>query len=321
VTRIEGSATAITWLPFAALDRIPVVPLELAVAHYDEPPPELVPDLDELRRQDAFREANELRAWIDVVGGEIADYGQTGRSLLGEGPELETRQVSFAALEFPVIQPEPEVGDGWVRFTQTVGGRIGLPAPRRVVGRPYFHVGAVSAWTTLELQLHADGTSESRLVAASPFPRHSVYGSNGRLAAVFGADELELGDGTPWGDERTPAFAAAVESELERRLAASILRDGVRLVRRRVARGETLVEQGSPGHDLFVLLDGVFDVELDGEVVAQVGSGAILGERAVLGDGRRTATLRAVRSSRVAVISRDQIGRDDLVEISLLRTR
>jgi hypothetical protein len=319
--RIEGSATAITWLPFAALDRIPAVPLELAVAHYDEPPPELVPDLDELRRQDAFREANELRAWIDVVGGEIVDYGQSGRSLLGEGPELEARQVSFAALEFPVIQPEPEVGEGWVRFTQTVGGRIGLPAPRRVVGRPYFHVGAVSAWTTLELYLHADGTSEGRLVAASPFPRHSLYGSSGRLAAVLGADELELGDGTPWGHERTPAFAAAVESELERRLAASILRDGVKLIRRRVARGETLVEQGSPGHDLFVLLDGVFDVEIDDKVVAQVGSGAILGERAVLGDGCRTATLRAVRSSRVAVISREQIGRDDLVEISLARTR
>jgi hypothetical protein len=310
--RIEGSATAITWLPFAALDRIPVVPLELAVAHYDEPPPELVPDLDKLRRQDAFREANELLAWIDVVGGEIVDYGQRGRSLLGDGPELEAQQVSFAAIEFPVIQPEPEFGDGWVRFTQTVGGRIGLPAPRRVVGRPYFHVGAVSAWTTLELQLHADGTSETRLVASSPFPRHSLYGSEGRLAAVFGADELELGDGTPWGDERTPAFAAAVESELERRLAASILRDGVKLVRRRVARGETLVEQGSPGQDLFVLLDGVFDVEIDGEVVAQVGSGAILGERAVLGDGQRTATLRAVRSSRVAVISHDQIGREEL---------
>jgi Cyclic nucleotide-binding domain len=319
--RIEGSATAITWLPFAALDRIPVVPLELAVAHYDEPPPEIVFDLDELRRQDAFREANELRAWIDVVGGEIVDYGRSGRSLLGEGPELEAQQVSFAAIEFPVIQPEPEVGNGWVRFTQTVGGRIGLPAPRRVVGRPYFHVGAVSAWTTLELVLQTDGTSEARLLAASPFPRHSLYGPNGRLAAVFGADELELGDGTPWGDERTPAFAAAVESELERRLAASILRDGVKLVRRRVARGETLVEQGRPGGDLFVLLDGVFDVEVDGEVVAQVGSGAILGERAVLGDGCRTATLRAVRSSRVAVIGHEQIGREDLVEISLARTR
>ena len=319
--RIDGSATAITWLPFAALDRIPVIPLELAVAHYDDPPPEVVPDLDVLRRQDAFREANELRAWIEVEGGEIVDYGQRGRSLLGDGPELETRQVSFAAVEFPVIQPEPEVCDGFVRFTQTVGGRIGLPAPRPVVGRPYFHVGAVSAWTTLELVLHADGRAESRLVAASPFPRHSLYASDGLLAEVSGGLDFELGDGTPWGDERTPAFATAVESELERRLAASILRDGVKLTRRRVPRGETLVEQGSAGHDLFVLLDGVFDVEIDGEVVAQVGSGAILGERAVLGDGQRTATLRAVRSSRVAVIASDEISPRDLVEISLSRTR
>jgi Cyclic nucleotide-binding domain len=320
--RIEASATAITWLPFEALDRIPTVPLELAVATYDEPPPPVVPDLDAFRHEDAFREANELRAWIEVDDGEIVDYGQAGRSLHSEPSlELEARQISFAAVEFPVIQPEPEVGDGWARFTQTVGGRIGLPAPRPVVGRPYFHVGAVSAWTTLELLLRADGSSETRLLAASPFPRHSLYGSDRRLVDVFGAVELELGDGTPWGDERTPAFAAAVESELERRLATSILREGAKLVRRRVARGETLVEQERVGRELFVLLDGVFDVEIDGEVVAQVGSGAILGERAVLGDGRRTATLRAVRSSRVAVISGDQISRPDLAEIAAMRTR
>jgi hypothetical protein len=318
--RIDASATAITWLPFASLDRIPLIPLELAVAHYDEPPPKIVPDLDKLRRQDAFREANELRAWIDVDGGEIADYGQTGRSLIGDGPELESQQVFFAAVEFPVIQPEPEVGDGWVRFTQTVGGRIGLPAHRPVVGRSYFHIGAVSAWTTLELLIHADGTSETRLVAASPFPRHTLYGADRRRIDVYGAVEFELGEGTPWGDEGTPAFAAAVESELERRLATSILRDGAKLVRRRVARGETLVEQGQSGHDLFVLLDGVFDVEIDGKVAAQVGSGAILGERAVLGDGRRTATLRAVRSSRVAVIGSDEISRPDLIQISLSRS-
>jgi hypothetical protein len=320
--RIDASATAITWLPFEALDRIPRVPLELAIAHYDEPPPEVVPELDELRLRDAFREANELRAWIDVDDGEIVDYGRTGRSVLPDaGLELEDRQISFAAVEFPVIQPEPEVGDGWVRFTQTVGGRIGLPAPRPVVGRPYFHVGAVSAWTTLELVIRADGSSETRLIAASPFPRHSLYGPDRRLLEVGGGVDFELGDGTPWGDERTPAFAAAVESELERRLATSILLDGAKLVRRRVLRGETLVEQGKPGRDLFVVLDGVFDVEVDREVVAQVGSGAILGERAVLGDGRRTATLRAVRSSRVAVVASDQIARPDLLTISASRNR
>ena len=109
--------------------------------------------------------------------------------------------------------------------------------------------------------------------------------------------------------------------ELERKLATSILREGAKLVRRRIARGETLVEQGQPGRDLFVLLDGVFDVEIDGVVVAQVGSGAILGERAVLGEGRRTATLRAVRSSRVAVIGPDAISRPELVEISASHTR
>jgi Cyclic nucleotide-binding domain len=320
--RVEGSATAITWLPFEALDRIPSVPLELAVAHYDEPPPIEAPDLEGLRRQDALREANELEAWIEVRDGEIVDYGQAGRSMISDrGLELEHRQISFAAVEFPVIAPEPEVGDGWVRFTQTVGGRIGLPAPRRVVGRPYFHVGAVSAWTTLELVLRAEGTSETRLVAASPFPRHSLYGPDRRLVAEFGAVELELGDGTPWGDEHTPAFAAAVESELERRLATSILEEGAKLLRRRVARGQTLVEQGEPGHDLFVVLDGVFDVEVGGEIVAQVGSGAILGERAILADGRRTATLRAVRSSRVAVIAPHQISRSNLAAISLSRAR
>jgi len=317
--RFDASATSITWLPYEALERLQAVPLELAVAHYDEPPPEVVPDLDELRRRDAFREANELEAWIEVENDKIVDFGQTGRSLIGEAPELEAQQVSFAAVEFPVIQPEPEIGNGWARFTQTVGGRIGLPVPRPVGGRPYFHVGAISAWTTLELVMRADGTAETRLVGASPFPRHSLYSAERRLVDVFGGLDFELGDGTPWGEEGTPAFAAAVESELERTLAISILREGVKLVRRRVLRGETLVEQGNPGRELFVLLDGVFDVEVDGKVVAQVGSGAILGERAVLGDGRRTATLRAVRSSRVAVIGPDEISRRHLIEISTAR--
>ena len=142
--RIDASATAITWLPYDALERMHVVPLELAVAHYDEPPPEIVPDLDELRRRDAFREANELSAWIEIDGGTIVDYGQSGRSLIGEGPELEVQQVSFAAVEFPVIQPEPEVvtvgpgsrrrsaaGSVCPRRGALSAGRISTSAPSR----------------------------------------------------------------------------------------------------------------------------------------------------------------------------------------------
>lgn len=66
---------------------------------------------------------------------------------------------------------------------------------------------------------------------------------------------------------------------------------------------------------MFILLDGVLEVEIDGETVAELGSGAVLGELAVLGDGRRTATLRALRASRVAVLA----GTSRLAELALER--
>ena len=325
---VDASVTAVTWLPFEALDRMPAIPLELAVAHYDDPPGEVLGDLDELRAADAFREANELRAWVEFADGAIAGYGQHGRTVRGGPPlELAFRQVAFPAVELPVIRPEPELGDGWVRFTQTAGGRIGLPAPRAVRGEPFVHLGASFAWTTVELTIDADGRTASRLAAASPFPRHSLYDDSRQLVAESGLVDFEgwareaVGGDTPWGSERTPAFAAAVESELERTLAASILRSGVRIPRRRLGPGDVLVRQGERGTELFVLLDGVLDVEVDGSIVARVGSGAILGERAAAEGGRRTATLRAVRSSRVGVIAPEMIDAASLAAVAAVHRR
>jgi Cyclic nucleotide-binding domain len=296
--RIESSVTAITWLPFAALDRLPELPIGIAVAHYDEPPGEALGDLDAWRDADRFREANQLRGWIEVENGEIVDYGRDGRSVVtGAGLDLDASQIAFPVIEFPVIRPEPEVGRGFIRLQQTVGGRIGFPVPRPLRGRGYFHIGSAQAWTTLELVIRADGSSEGRLVAASPFPYHAVYDSAGAFVTEQGLADFdgwyrECHDDSPWdGDE--------FEDELDR----VALSSGARLRRRRLDRGETLVEQGEPGAEMYLLLDGVLDVEIDGEPVAGVGSGAVLGELAVLGDGRRTATLRAARPSRVAVLT------------------
>jgi Cyclic nucleotide-binding domain len=164
-------------------------------------------------------------------------------------------------------------------------------------GRGYFHIGSAQAWTTLELVIRADGSSEGRLVAASPFPYHAVYDSAGAFVTEQGLADFdgwyrECHDDSPWdGNE--------LEDELDR----VALSGDARLRRRRLDRGETLVEQGEPGAEMYLLLDGVLDVEIDGEPVAGVGSGAVLGELAVLGDGRRTATLRAARPSRVAVLT------------------
>jgi CRP-like cAMP-binding protein len=53
-----------------------------------------------------------------------------------------------------------------------------------------------------------------------------------------------------------------------------------------------------------------------GSSVAEVGPGAILGELALLRQGRRMATLRAVTPCRVAVVPKDRIDRQALEQIA-----
>ena len=311
--RFESSITAITWLPFAALDAMPNLPLGLAVAHYDEPPPDVLGDLELLRDADRFREANELRAWIDVEDGKIVAYGRDGRSLVGgSGLDLGADQIVFPTVEFPAIRPEPEVGADSVRFVQTVGGRIGLPVPRPLSGKPYLHVGSATAWTTLELVLRADGSSAGRLVTGSPFPRHSIYGADRRLR-----DEHGLTDYAAWYEESLDDSPWAAEDALDAELDQVALSSGASFTRRRLDPGETLVEQDEAGNEMFLLLAGALAVEIGGEVLAHVGAGAVLGERALLGDGRRTATLRAVKPSRLAIL----VPTRRLAELALARQR
>jgi CRP-like cAMP-binding protein len=53
-----------------------------------------------------------------------------------------------------------------------------------------------------------------------------------------------------------------------------------------------------------------------GKSLAEIGPGAILGERALLEGGTRTATLRAVTSARVAVATADQVAPEALAEVA-----
>jgi CRP-like cAMP-binding protein len=57
-------------------------------------------------------------------------------------------------------------------------------------------------------------------------------------------------------------------------------------------------------------------VEADGQTIAEVGPGAILGEMALLQSGRRTATLRAVTPCRIAVVPGDRIDPRALEELA-----
>jgi hypothetical protein len=326
--RIESSVTAISWIPSDAIEGMPKLPFELGVARYDEPPPDRLEegDLERLRAEDRFREANHLAAWIEVEDGKIMAQGYEGTGLVGSTTfSLGITDITIPGVAFEVLRNEPEVQGNGVRFVQTVGGRAGFPAPRRVVGRPFVRIHSATAWTTLALTIRTDGSSEHELAGASTFPRHWIYDRDGNLDAKSGTIDFKAwyreahGERTPWGDEESDAFVTAAESALEREISRELMAGKMISERRALDPDQTLVEQGAPGDELYLVLDGVLVVEIDGEEVAEIGPGAIVGEKALLEGGTRTATLRARTRSRVAVIPAELIDRQELEDLAATR--
>jgi hypothetical protein len=323
--RIESSVTSISWIPSEAVEGLPKVPFSLGVAHYDYPPPDRLDHIETMHRADLFREANELEAWAEVDDGRIVDYGHSGRGRIGlTRLRIGPREVAIPGVALPTLQ-NTEVGDGWVRFTQTAGGRTGAPAPRTVRGKPYFQIHSAIAWTTLGLKIHADGSSEHELVGASAFPRHWIYDSNGKLVEKSGVIDFEKWyresheKNTPWGKEDSPAVVTAVETALERELSTEIMSAASKPRTQQLSPGETLFEQGDSTEDLnlvFLVLDGVLEVLVDGEVVAELGPGAIVGERGLLEGGTRTATLRAKTKCKVVGVPGEELDRGALEQVA-----
>src|SRR5215472_11664583 len=83
----------------------------------------------------------------------------------GELGDIEALRAAdrFRPVLLPLLQRDPEHGDGWVRFVQTAGGRTGIPAPRRVRRKPFVQWQAPLAWTTMSLTLYADGKAEAEM--------------------------------------------------------------------------------------------------------------------------------------------------------------
>ncbi len=322
--RVSSSVTSVSWIPSESVTgSVYRVPFELGFCHYDDPPPDQVADPYELIVDDRVRFVNHLRAWVEVDDGRVVDHGHEGRGGIGSTTmRLGGRGMTFAAVPLPDRRRTEQLAVGAVRFEQTAGGRTGVPAPRKVGRSPYVQLFAPLAWTTLRLTLFADGREEFELLGASPFPRHWVYDKDGRLAAKSATIDYRhwsndaFGRHTPWGEVDSPALATEVETALERELSARVMRGGARPEIRRLAEGDRLTVQGERSEELFVLLDGLMRVEVDGTVLAELGPGAVVGERAILEGGRRTATLTAATASTVAAASRETIDTDSLRALS-----
>jgi len=321
--RIESTVTSVSWIPSEAMTGPLRVPVDLGIGHYDDPLPDHIDDIEALRRADRFRFANQLRAWIEVEGDRIVDHGYAGRGHMGSTTlTLGGGHVTIPAVAFPDLRGKPVVAESSVTFTQTTGGRTGAPLPRKINRPPFLKITAPTVWTTLSLTLHADGRAAYEMSGASKMPRHWIYDENWDLVAKSGMIDFKgwtqesFGDNTPWGDSDSPAIVTAVESALERELSTQIMRGGAKPEIRKLAEGERLVSQGQAGNELFLLLDGVLTVEVNDEAVAEVGPGAVLGERAVLEGGLRTSTLTARTPVKVATAGAADLKPEVLAELA-----
>ncbi len=321
--RVESRITSLSWIPSEAVTGFTKTIFSMGLSHYDDPPPDVIHDLTALRQADAFRFANRLHVWAEFgADGAVVDHGVDGGVVMGSTTvRLGLLGATYAAVPMPELRGEPEIGNGWIRFTQTCGGRTAVPFPRTVAHPPFVRLQPPLVWTTLAITLHAGGRVETRLAGASPFPRHWVYGADDQLILKAGTTDWEAWAGqrktrTPWGDEDSPVVVTAAETALERRLSKLVMRGATRPDVRSLPQGAVLVKQGDPGDALFLLLDGVVRVEVDGRPLAELGPGAILGERAVLEEGCRTATLVAVTPIRVAAIPAAMVDRPALRELA-----
>jgi CRP/FNR family cyclic AMP-dependent transcriptional regulator len=69
-----------------------------------------------------------------------------------------------------------------------------------------------------------------------------------------------------------------------------------------VPAGKTLTEEGRPGHEFFLILDGEASVRRNGRKVATLGSGQYFGELSLLDRGPRSATVVADTDMRLLVL-------------------
>lgn len=94
---------------------------------------------------------------------------------------------------------------------------------------------------------------------------------------------------------QVPLFSACSQAELR-----EIARLGTALA---VETGSVLTEEGAPGREFFLVVEGEAGCTIRNRQVAVFGPGDSFGELALLDGGRRTATITALTPMRVLVLS------------------
>lgn len=156
--RVQAQAVSVSWIPSASVEGWLRSGFDLGLSHYDDPPADVVggvEDLRTLRDDDRFRFANLLQGWAEFTSeGTTGGYTDSSDLLMGSTTvRVGVATVSFMGYSLPVLRADPVVEEDRVVLRQTVGGRTGVPLPRRVKHPPFVRWHAPIVWTTLQLSL------------------------------------------------------------------------------------------------------------------------------------------------------------------------
>ncbi len=326
--RVTTSFTSVSWIPSEAMVGMMRLPMDVGLGQYDQPPPHRIDDLERFVADGLCRFANRLTAWADIEDGAIVASGSSGGGMVA-ATEVGVKALSFTipAIPFPEIHGTETDGDRSVTFTQTAGGRTGAPFPRRTGKLKRFRLSSPTAWTTLAVTINSDGTVSGEARGASAFPRHWFYDGDGGLVAKSATIDFsdwttgEHDRDTPWGNAEREVLAAPSESGLERVLSVLIMQGGKAPQLVDHQPGDVLMRQGERAESMALILDGLVEIEVDGTVVAESGPGSVLGERAFLEEGLRTATVRAVSKVKAAGCGPETFGPEVLTELKAMHQR
>ena len=149
--------------------------------------------------------------------------------------------------------------------------------------------------TTQDHKADADGL---RAAVPKPLPAVPVHGAETAFDVAHLPDSLA----------DLPMFASLSPEDLKALEAAAEDVD--------VQAGDFLFQQGDPSDALYVLRSGRLQV-LQGEIVlTELGRGAVLGELGLLTDDVRSASIRAVRDSRLLRLSKAQF--DEIADLTVM---
>ena len=282
--RIEQTFTSVSWIPSEAVTGRQQGHLRVSgFTHYDSPPPDVL-----VRPRADGRPTTASGSRTGCTPGSmsrtdrVVDAGYIDGSVMGATTvRLGKKDLArFAAVKFQELRAEPEMADD-------------VGAVRADVRRPCRAAGAAACQPSAVHEVRgADGVDhhradvarrrDARVRAASARARSrgtGCYDNEGKLAAKAGLADFKewwrhsFGKHTPWGDEDRPRSSPRSRPRSSVICRRCIMRAGEKRKIRKLKEGQVLVEQGQPGDELYLLLDGVLSVEVDGDVARRARTG------------------------------------------------